>query len=81
MDEGRRAEARRVADELLGVLSLERSLGATKALLVAGLVDLHDTVAHQISVISLNAGVASSALESRPEAARDALAACSRSLA
>ena len=37
--------------------------------------DLHDTVAHQISVISLNAGVASSALESRPEAARDALAA------
>jgi signal transduction histidine kinase len=36
--------------------------------------DLHDTVAHQISVISLNAGVASSALESRPEAARDALA-------
>lgn len=37
--------------------------------------DLHDTVAHQISVISLNAGVASSTLESRPEAARDALAA------
>ena len=36
--------------------------------------DLHDTVAHQISVISLNAGVASSALESRPEAARAALA-------
>lgn len=36
--------------------------------------DLHDTVAHQISVISLNAGVASSALESRPETARDALA-------
>lgn len=36
--------------------------------------DLHDTVAHQISVISLNAGVASSALESRPEAAREALA-------
>ena len=34
-----------MADELLGVLSLERSLGATKALLVAGLVDLHDTVA------------------------------------
>jgi signal transduction histidine kinase len=36
--------------------------------------DLHDTVAHQISVISLNAGVASSALETRPETARDALA-------
>ncbi|RXZ71929.1 sensor histidine kinase [Agromyces albus] len=36
--------------------------------------DLHDTVAHQISVISLNAGVASSSLESRPETARDALA-------
>jgi len=36
--------------------------------------DLHDAVAHQISVISLNAGVASSALESRPEAAREALA-------
>ena len=35
--------------------------------------DLHDAVAHQISVISLNAGVASSALESRPEAAREAL--------
>ncbi|WP_431796466.1 sensor histidine kinase [Microbacterium enclense] len=36
--------------------------------------DLHDAVAHQISVISLNAGVASSALESRPERAREALA-------
>ena len=36
--------------------------------------DLHDAVAHQISVISLNAGVASSALESRPDAAREALA-------
>jgi signal transduction histidine kinase len=35
--------------------------------------DLHDAVAHQISVISLNAGVASSALESRPEKAREAL--------
>lgn len=35
--------------------------------------DLHDTVAHQISVISLNAGVASSALESRPEKATEAL--------
>ena len=36
--------------------------------------DLHDAVAHRISVISLNAGVASSALETRPEKARDALA-------
>jgi signal transduction histidine kinase len=36
--------------------------------------DLHDAVAHQIAVISLNAGVASSALETRPEAAREALA-------
>ena len=35
--------------------------------------DLHDVVAHQISVISLNAGVASSALDARPERARDAL--------
>ena len=35
--------------------------------------DLHDVVAHQISVISLNAGVASSTLETRPERARDAL--------
>ncbi|MFJ6531301.1 sensor histidine kinase [Microbacterium sp. NPDC091662] len=35
--------------------------------------DLHDVVAHQISVISLSAGVASSALESRPERAREAL--------
>ncbi|MGC5169010.1 sensor histidine kinase [Microbacterium sp. DT81.1] len=35
--------------------------------------DLHDAVAHQISVISLNAGVASFALESRPEKAREAL--------
>lgn len=35
--------------------------------------DLHDTVAHRISVISLNAGVASQALESRPEKAREAL--------
>jgi signal transduction histidine kinase len=37
--------------------------------------DLHDVVAHQISVISLNAGVASSALEARPERAREALTA------
>lgn len=36
--------------------------------------DLHDVVAHQISVISLNAGVASSSLETRPDVARDALA-------
>lgn len=36
--------------------------------------DLHDAVAHQISVISLNAGVASSALGSRPERAEEALA-------
>lgn len=35
--------------------------------------DLHDVVAHQISVISLNAGVASSAWETRPERAREAL--------
>lgn len=37
--------------------------------------DLHDLVAHQISVISLSAGVASSALETRPERAKEALAA------
>ncbi len=36
--------------------------------------DLHDVVAHQISVISLNAGVASSTLESRPDLTREALA-------
>lgn len=36
--------------------------------------DLHDTVAHQIAVISLNAGVATSAFEDRPEKAREALA-------
>lgn len=36
--------------------------------------DLHDVVAHQISVISLSAGVASSALDARPERAREALA-------
>ncbi|MFJ4174449.1 sensor histidine kinase [Microbacterium sp. NPDC089696] len=35
--------------------------------------DLHDVVAHQIAVISLNAGVASSALSERPERAREAL--------
>ncbi|MFV2017877.1 sensor histidine kinase [Micromonospora sp. LOL_023] len=35
--------------------------------------DLHDVVAHQISVISLNAGVASSALQTRPERAQQAL--------
>lgn len=35
--------------------------------------DLHDAVAHQIAVISLNAGVASSAIESRPEAAQQAV--------
>ncbi|MBD8207029.1 sensor histidine kinase [Microbacterium sp. CFBP 8790] len=36
--------------------------------------DLHDAVAHRISVISLNAGVASSTLENRPDRAREALA-------
>lgn len=35
--------------------------------------DLHDAVAHQIAVISLNAGVASSAIESRPAAAEEAV--------
>lgn len=35
--------------------------------------DLHDTVAHQISVISLNAGAASSALETHPDKVRSAL--------
>lgn len=37
--------------------------------------DLHDTVAHRISVISLNAGVASSSLETKPEKAKESLAA------
>lgn len=37
--------------------------------------DLHDTVAHRISVISLNAGVASSTLASDPARAEDALGA------
>ncbi|MFV0375614.1 sensor histidine kinase [Microbacterium sp.] len=36
--------------------------------------DLHDTVAHQISVISLNAGVADRTLTTDPDAARAALA-------
>lgn len=36
--------------------------------------DLHDAVAHQISVISLNAGVASTALPTRPEKTAEALA-------
>lgn len=35
--------------------------------------DLHDAVAHQITVISLNAGVASSALDHSPERTRAAL--------
>lgn len=35
--------------------------------------DLHDTVAHRISVISLNAGVASGALAERPAKAEEAL--------
>ena len=35
--------------------------------------DLHDAVAHQIAVISLNAGVASSAIESRPDDAQEAV--------
>lgn len=35
--------------------------------------DLHDAVAHQIAVISLNAGVATSAIDERPEKAREAL--------
>lgn len=37
--------------------------------------DLHDAVAHQIAVISLNAGAASTAIEARPETAKVALAA------
>lgn len=37
--------------------------------------DLHDTVAHQISVISLNAGVATSTLDGNPDKARTALSA------
>lgn len=35
--------------------------------------DLHDAVAHQIAVISLNAGVASSAIGSRPDDAQEAV--------
>jgi signal transduction histidine kinase len=35
--------------------------------------DLHDTVAHRISVISLNAGVASAAVEINPDKARESL--------
>ncbi|MBW9120489.1 sensor histidine kinase [Microbacterium trichothecenolyticum] len=35
--------------------------------------DLHDTVAHQIAVISLNAGVASSAIDTRPDRAKESL--------
>lgn len=35
--------------------------------------DLHDTVAHRIAVISLNAGVASGAVSARPERALEAL--------
>lgn len=35
--------------------------------------DLHDTVAHQISVINLNAGVAANALEKNPDKARGSL--------
>ncbi|GAA2184213.1 hypothetical protein GCM10009785_31180 [Brooklawnia cerclae] len=35
--------------------------------------DLHDAVAHQIAVISLNAGVASTAMDTDPERARAAL--------
>lgn len=33
--------------------------------------DLHDAVAHQITVISLHAGVASSSIESKPDVARE----------
>lgn len=35
--------------------------------------DLHDVVAHQIAVISLNAGVASQAFDTKPEKAKQAL--------
>lgn len=35
--------------------------------------ELHDTVAHQLAVINLNAGVAAGLLEERPERAREAL--------
>lgn len=36
--------------------------------------DLHDAVAHQIAVISLNAGAATSAVDVRPEKAKESLA-------
>ena len=36
--------------------------------------DLHDVVAHQIAVISLNAGAATSAIDTKPQKAKDALA-------
>lgn len=36
--------------------------------------DLHDAVAHQIAVISLHAGVATSAVDTRPDKARESLA-------
>lgn len=36
--------------------------------------DLHDTVAHRISVISLNAGVATATIDKRPDEAQKALA-------
>lgn len=36
--------------------------------------DLHDAVAHQIAVISLHAGVASSAIDARPDKAKESLA-------
>lgn len=35
--------------------------------------DLHDAVAHQIAVISLNAGAATSAIDTKPQKAKDAL--------
>lgn len=37
--------------------------------------DLHDVVAHQLAIISLNAGAASSSFDTRPDQAREALGA------
>lgn len=63
-DRARRAEETKEAEALRRVAD-ER---------VAIARDLHDLVAHQIAVVSLNAGVASRALHDRPEDAERALA-------
>lgn len=62
---------RAAAAELRATAEAERATAQERVRIAR---DLHDVVAHQITVINLNAGVAAAHLERRPARAREALA-------